>query len=546
MAELVLGPIVRSVGRSDAAVWVETDAACEVEVLGGRERTFHVEGHHYALVDVDGLTPGSEHRYEVRLDGRRVWPPEDTDLPPSGLRTWSPGRPFRLLVGSCHQAAPHREPWTLDAPAHKQSSGPDALHAWARRLKAGETEWPDALLLVGDQVYADQTHPETADAIAEHRGGPTRPGWPPVTSFQEYTWLYREAWSVPLMRWLLSNIPTMMIFDDHDVIDDWNISAAWRRQIEQVPWWSGRITGALMSYWLYQHLGNAPKLQREEDEVLQDIRAADDGSSVLRDFVQRADIGAPGSVVHRWSYQRDLGPCRLIVVDSRNGRVLDDSRRSMLDEPEWSWLESHLRGDVDHLLIASSLPWLLPRSIHDLEAWNEQVANGAWGRLAARAAEGVRQAIDLEHWAAFDTSFDRLSSLIRHVAAGERGGAPSTILALSGDVHFAYVAEPAFAGVQSRVRQIVSSPIRQAVPMSERRAQRLIVRPPFSTITRALAWLMPRAKPAFDWHVTDGPCFDNNIALLTFDGPDAHLQLHKAVLDDEGGPTLELVVDRPV
>ena len=546
MAELLLGPVVRNVGDTDASIWVETDEACDVDVLGRRERTFHVEGHHYALVDIDGLAPGTEHRYEVKLDGRRVWPPTDPGLPPSTLRTWSPGRQFRLLVGSCQQAAPHREPWTLVSPTDEQSSGPDALHAWARRLLTGEAEWPDALLLVGDQVYADQTHPETAEAIAEHRGSPTRPGWPPVTSFAEYTWLYREAWSVPLMRWLLSNIPTLMIFDDHDVIDDWNISAAWRRQIEQVPWWSGRITGALMSYWLYQHLGNAPKLQREDDDVLQEIRAAEDGGPELRAFVQRADIGAPGSVVHRWSYQRDLGPCRLIVVDSRNGRVLDDSRRSMLDEAEWSWLESHLRGDVDHLLVASSLPWLLPRSIHDFEAWNEQVAGGAWGRRAARAAERVRQAIDLEHWAAFDTSFDRLSSLISAAAAGKRGTAPSTILALSGDVHFAYVAEPRFAGVHSRVRQIVSSPIRQAVPMKERRAQRLIVRPPFSTVTRALASLMPRAMPAFDWDVTDGPCFDNNIALLTFDGPDAHLQLHKAVLDDEGLPTLDLVFDRPV
>ena len=50
MADLVLGPVLRYVGDTQATVWVETDGPCEVEVLGTRERTFHLSGHHYALV----------------------------------------------------------------------------------------------------------------------------------------------------------------------------------------------------------------------------------------------------------------------------------------------------------------------------------------------------------------------------------------------------------------------------------------------------------------------------------------------------------------
>jgi hypothetical protein len=60
---LVLGPLLRYVGASDATVWVETDASGEVDVLvegsSHRSRTFKVEGHHYALVRVAGLKPGS-------------------------------------------------------------------------------------------------------------------------------------------------------------------------------------------------------------------------------------------------------------------------------------------------------------------------------------------------------------------------------------------------------------------------------------------------------------------------------------------------------
>ena len=62
---LVLGPLLRYAGARDATVWVETDAACEVEVLvegsSHRSHTFEVEGHHYTLIRSTGLKPGSSH-----------------------------------------------------------------------------------------------------------------------------------------------------------------------------------------------------------------------------------------------------------------------------------------------------------------------------------------------------------------------------------------------------------------------------------------------------------------------------------------------------
>src|ERR1700761_8363616 len=82
MADLVLGPLLRYVPDPEATIWVETDGPCEVAVLGAVEPTFGVEGHHYALVRVEGLKPGTEHPYDVRLDGEVVWPPQDSRLPP--------------------------------------------------------------------------------------------------------------------------------------------------------------------------------------------------------------------------------------------------------------------------------------------------------------------------------------------------------------------------------------------------------------------------------------------------------------------------------
>src|SRR3954469_21378633 len=84
---LLLGPILRHVTQRTATVWVETDGPCEIEVLGHRARPFHVAGHHYALVVIDGLELGARTEYEVALDGERCWPDPSLGLPPSTIAT---------------------------------------------------------------------------------------------------------------------------------------------------------------------------------------------------------------------------------------------------------------------------------------------------------------------------------------------------------------------------------------------------------------------------------------------------------------------------
>src|ERR1700742_4028539 len=94
--DLLLGPLLRYVAETEATVWVETDRPCEVEILGHRTGTFAVDGHHYALVVLDGLAPGSEHEYQVTLDGVAAWPLADGRCPASVLRAPTPGHPARI------------------------------------------------------------------------------------------------------------------------------------------------------------------------------------------------------------------------------------------------------------------------------------------------------------------------------------------------------------------------------------------------------------------------------------------------------------------
>jgi hypothetical protein len=39
-----------------------------------------------------------------------------------------------------------------------------------------------------------------------------------------------------------------MIFDDHEVADDWNVSEAWVEEARSHPWWNDQIHGAHVSY----------------------------------------------------------------------------------------------------------------------------------------------------------------------------------------------------------------------------------------------------------------------------------------------------------
>jgi hypothetical protein len=517
-----------------ATVWVETSAPATVRVSAGsgagEAPTFSAYGHHYAMVIVEGLTPGTAAPYEVFLDDTRVWPEPRSPYPPSVIRTRAgdgADEPVRLVFGSCRETTQHATPRKLP---------PDALDAYARRLMAGTEPAPDLLVLLGDQVYADIPSPAVRRFLRKMRHKEHDHPENEVVTYDEYTQLYLESWRDPEIRWLFATVPSAMIFDDHEIIDDWNSSVSWRREVRDQPWWPERISSGLASYWVYQHLGNLDPDQIAADPVYQKVMAAaGDATEVLRDFGIAVDKEADGAPGYQWSYALDLGRTRLVVLDNRCSRVLDHDQRAMLPPGEWAWFAGLARGDFDHLVVGSSLPWLLPPGIHHLEAWNERLASSPRPRVAG-FAERQRRALDLEHWAAFQRSFDALAALFAEV--GSAGAA--SISVLSGDVHHSYVARAEFVGALRRVadprsgeERAVTAPVHQLTCSPVHNQLQSYMRPVLrlgwwkgpAAAARVLARAARIAPPAVRWRRLAGPYFGNAVSTLVHEGRSARVTI---------------------
>jgi hypothetical protein len=182
------------------------------------------------------------------------------------------------------------------------------------------------------------------------------------------------------------------------------------------------------------------------------------------------------------------------------------------------------------VLIGTSVPWLLPQAISDLQAadekWSEQ------GGRVGRAAEFLRQEADMEHWPAFGHSFARLADLLRRIGVPADGrSAPATASVLSGDVHHSYAARAYLNGtvadVGTAVHQLTCSPVHNVVPGF----MRVLFRLSWSRALAALTtrWARGTGAEAADvmWARRLGPYYGNVIATLETDGRTATARFEK-------------------
>ena len=118
-----------------------------------------------------------------------------------------------------------------------------------RRLAALGPARPASRARASSATTRSSSRPSTRSAKRGRRAAPTRAASNTLTTFFD---------GLPRVRRALANVPTYMVFDDHDVTDDWNIVRAWRDQVHTTPLGRRIITDALVAYAVFQDWGNDP------------------------------------------------------------------------------------------------------------------------------------------------------------------------------------------------------------------------------------------------------------------------------------------------
>jgi hypothetical protein len=135
----------------------------------------------------------------------------------------------------------------------------------------------------------------------------------------QYEALCQFEASLPQIRRLLANIPTYMIFDDHDVTDDWNISAEWQGQVNKAALGKHVIANALCTYWAFQGWGNQPnEFQDPFLNVMSHYFQAPILNSQQHEEWQEALLNYP-----QWSYTAPTDPITLFL-DTRTKRAFPE------------------------------------------------------------------------------------------------------------------------------------------------------------------------------------------------------------------------------
>ena len=252
----------------------------------------------------------------------------------------------------------------------------------------------------------------------------------------EYDALRGFIEELPQAQRLMAHLPCYMIFDDHDVTDDWNLSSAWERAVYGHPV-SERIVGnALMAYWICQGWGNNPTAFEELwPDALEYARNTQHQHHFIEHLLR----------FRRWDYRLPTSP-PVFVMDTRTRRweAPHDPRQpsGLMDRAA---LQENLRGIPDHeaVILISAAPVFGLKVIETLQA------------VASKL--GFALAVDAENWMAHSGS---ARTLLNFLSAGSR-----RITILSGDVHYSFVYDVVLRLKHgTRIWQITASGLKNAFP----------------------------------------------------------------------------------
>jgi hypothetical protein len=272
---------------------------------------------------------------------------------------------------------------------------------------------------------------------------------------------------LPSVARLMANVPTLMIFDDHDVTDDWNLTAAWEETAYGHDF-SRRIIGnALLAYLLCQGWGNDPDRMATPVDDLANLLAKAETPGDGQDASPGVSTEIPASASVGWleAASQDAviarllrfegwevivpGTPKLLMLDTRTRRWRSEVRRhrpsGLMDWEALCDLQQELL-DEPSVLIVSPAPMFGVKLIEAVQ------------KLFALAGKPLL--VDAENWMAHRGAASVMLNIFRHSRT------PGNYVILSGDVHysFAYDIEVRHRQRGPQLWQITSSGLKNTFP----------------------------------------------------------------------------------
>ncbi len=242
----------------------------------------------------------------------------------------------------------------------------------------------------------------------------------------------------------LAHVPVYMMFDDHDVTDDWNLTRGWEESAYAHPFARRIIGNALIAYSLFQAWGNRPDAL--PDPLLNRLKQAGNPAEYNDDI--HNTLITELLAFEGWHYTVDTQP-KLVVLDTRTRRwrsERDSGQPSgLMDWEALSELQQQLIGE-DSVILLSGSPIFgvkIVEVIQRIFTWF-----------------GHALTVDAENWMAHPGAANVILNIFRHKQT------PHHFVILSGDVHYSFAYDVRLRSKEEspHIWQICSSGVKNTFP----------------------------------------------------------------------------------
>ncbi len=390
-----------------------------------------------------------------------------------------------------------------------------------------------------------------------------------ATEEAERVTAWRDA--VPRVARALANVPTYMIFDDHEITDDWNITSKWRTNVVSTRFGRAILRNGLMAYTVFQAWGNDPlkflhnHVHDEQGNVVAVSEAQRSANDKLLDRIKEvaAEVGAPTGATYdkidevlgidkptsapKAEFHYEVpGPLFTVrVLDTRTRRTFRANDRHapprlLGDSIDTQVPKGPFTDGRELLVVIAPAPVLFPRLIESVAQPVAALVYDLRTHMSGREDDtdpghvvGLTGAEnrDIEGWRAVED---------HHEAFLRRLGTYRRVVVLSGDVHFASTLSLDFWGkdddtLDSRIVQCTASAARNQPGATERGVLR----------TLRLGQQLLRGTPSerLGWEEDPGVVLPAGARIP----PSRRARLHRkpAILPARGWPGGTTVTGRP-